>query len=75
MFSRTENFHNTLSFTQLFLLIIALNVIIHVLSMVPVLGTLLFNYGAGANYLNFRWTMVAFYYTYVFTCWFFTFTL
>ncbi|MBW9234600.1 rhomboid family intramembrane serine protease, partial [Leptospira santarosai] len=31
--------------------LIALNVIIHLLSIVPTLGTMLFNYGAGVNYL------------------------
>ena len=48
MFSRTENFQQYIKFYPVVSTIIALNVIIHVLTMVPVLGDLIFNYGAGA---------------------------
>ena len=51
MFSRTENFQQYIRLYPVVSTIIALNVFIHVLSMVPFVGDLLFNFGAGANYL------------------------
>ncbi|MDX1807743.1 MAG: rhomboid family intramembrane serine protease, partial [Paenisporosarcina sp.] len=51
MFSRTENFSQYIKFYPVASAIIALNVIIYVLSIIPFVGDLIFNYGAGANYL------------------------
>ncbi|EPD49834.1 rhomboid family intramembrane serine protease [Paenisporosarcina sp. FSL H8-0542] len=51
MFSRTENFSQYIKSYPVVSTIIALNVIIHLLTLVPVLGPVLFNYGAGVNYL------------------------
>lgn len=51
MFSRTENFSQYIKSYPVVSTIIALNVIIHLLTLVPVIGPVLFNYGAGVNYL------------------------
>ena len=51
MFSRTENFSQYIKFYPVVSTLIAINVIIHVLSLFPIIGPLLFNYGAGVNYL------------------------
>lgn len=51
MFSRTENFSQYTKFYPVVSTIIAINVIIHLLSMVPFVGYHIFNFGAGSNYL------------------------
>ncbi len=51
MFSRTENFSQYIKSYPIVFTIIVANIIIHLLSLVPFLGNLLFSWGAGANYL------------------------
>ncbi|WP_019414606.1 rhomboid family intramembrane serine protease [Paenisporosarcina sp. TG20] len=51
MFSRTENFSQYTKFYPVVSTIIAINVIIFLVSMVPFVGSLIFNLGAGSNYL------------------------
>lgn len=51
MFSRTENFSQYIKLYPVVSIIIAINIIIHLVSLVPFLGNLIFIYGAGANYL------------------------
>ncbi|QBP40041.1 rhomboid family intramembrane serine protease [Paenisporosarcina antarctica] len=51
MFSRTENFSQYIKLYPVVSIIIAINIIIHLVSLVPYLGNFIFIYGAGANYL------------------------
>ena len=51
MFSRTESFSQYIKFYPVVSTIIAINLIVHLLSWVPIIGDLVFGYGAGANYL------------------------
>jgi len=51
MFSRTENFSQYIKLYPVVSIIIAINVIIHLVSLVPYLGDIIFNFGAGANFL------------------------
>lgn len=51
MFSRTESFSQYTKSYPVVSTIIAINILVHLLSMLPILGDIIFNYGAGANFL------------------------
>jgi len=51
MFNRTENFSQYIKLYPVVSTLIALNLVIHLVSMVPILGDQLYSFGAGANFL------------------------
>ncbi len=51
MFSRTENFKQYTKYYPVVSTLIAINLILYVLSLLPGVGTLLWNYGIQANFL------------------------
>lgn len=51
MFSRTESFSQYIKSYPVASTIIAINILIHLLAMLPFLGDFIFHFGAGANYL------------------------
>ena len=51
MFIRRESFSEYLRFYPVVSTLIAINVLIHILSWIPLLGAYIFNYGVGANFL------------------------
>ncbi|MGE7842880.1 rhomboid family intramembrane serine protease [Lysinibacillus sp. NPDC093712] len=51
MFSRTENFKQYTSYYPVVSTLIAVNLILYVLTLVPVIGELLWNYGIQVNFL------------------------
>ena len=51
MFNRTENFSQYIRLYPAVSILIAINIAIHLLTWMPVLGDTIFNYGAGANFL------------------------
>lgn len=51
MFNRTENFKQYTTYYPVVSALIAINIIIYLLDFVPVIGTLIYNYGLQANYL------------------------
>ena len=51
MFSRTESFSQYIKLYPTVSIILAINIIVHLLSLVPVFGDQIFNFGAGANFL------------------------
>ncbi|KPN95774.1 rhomboid family intramembrane serine protease [Lysinibacillus sp. ZYM-1] len=60
MFSRTENFKQYTKYYPIVSTLIAINLILYVLSLLPGVGTLLWNYGIQANFLiqNGEWWRV-----------------
>ncbi|CAM5282426.1 Rhomboid family intramembrane serine protease OS=Lysinibacillus sphaericus OX=1421 GN=gluP PE=3 SV=1 [Lysinibacillus sphaericus] len=51
MFSRTENFKQYTSYYPVVSTLIAVNLILYVLTLLPVIGELLWNYGIQVNFL------------------------
>lgn len=51
MFIRTESFSQYLRMYPVVSTLLAINIIIHVLGWLPIIGELIFDYGVGANYL------------------------
>lgn len=51
MFNRTESFSQYIKFYPTVSILIAINIIVHVLTLIPLLGDRLFSFGAGANFL------------------------